>query len=74
MNKGQKYNMVDQNFCIVPITIMLLHNFNNIIYIIFGYAYSPLQRGEVPLYFSLIRFPIILVTLQRWQHRGCRVK
>ena len=34
INKGQKYNMVDQNFCIVPVAIMLLHNFNNIICII----------------------------------------
>ena len=32
--------------------------------------YSPLQRGEVPLYSSLRQFPIILVTLHRWQHRG----
>ena len=39
-----------------------------------GRAYSPLQRGEVLLYSSLRRFPIILVTLHRWQHREGRVK
>ena len=37
-------------------------------------SYSPLQRGEVPLYSSLRRFPIIRVTLHRWQHRGGQVK
>ena len=36
--------------------------------------YSPLQRGEVPLYSSLRRFPIIPLTLHRCQHRGGRVK
>ena len=36
--------------------------------------YSPLQRGEVPLYSSLRRFPIIWVNLHRWQHRAGRVK
>ena len=36
-------------------------------------GYSPLQRGEVPLYSSLCRFPIIPVTLHRCQHRGGRV-
>ena len=36
--------------------------------------YSPLQRGEVPLYSSLRRFPIIPVTLHRWQHREGHVK
>ena len=37
-------------------------------------SYSPLQRGEVPLYSRLHRFLIILVTLHRWQHRGGHVK
>ena len=37
-------------------------------------GYSPLQRGEVPLYSSLRRFPIIWVTLHRWQHQDGRVK
>ena len=36
--------------------------------------YSLLQRGEVPLYSSQRRFPIIRVTLHRWQHQGGRVK
>ena len=31
----------------------------------YGITYSPLQRGEVPLYSSLRRFPIISVTLHR---------
>ena len=31
--------------------------------------YSQVQRGKVPLNSSLRRFPIIWVTLHRWQHR-----
>ena len=41
---------------------------------LFTLNYSPLQRGEVPLYSSLRRFPIIPVTLHRCQHRGGCVK
>ena len=37
-------------------------------------AYSPLQRGEVPLCSSQRRFLIISVTLHRWQHQGGCVK
>ena len=36
--------------------------------------YSPLQRGEVPLYSALHRFLIIRVTLHRWLHQGGRMK
>ena len=38
------------------------------------YYYSPLQRGEVPLYSSLRRYATIPVTLHRWQHQGGSVK
>ena len=37
----------------------------NQLFTVHAFVYSTLQRGEVPLYSSLRRFPIILVTLHR---------